>query len=57
MTTSAWHNIMRCALLRKEQFGTPLKWPSWEAYHRYQREYGTFIMAGAMGARASRIAA
>jgi hypothetical protein len=23
MTASDWHNILRCAYLRKEQFGTP----------------------------------
>ena len=55
MTASDWHNVMRCARLRKEQFGTPLKWPSWEAYHRYQREYDTYIMAGAMRARLKRL--
>jgi hypothetical protein len=56
MTTAQWHNILVCARLRKEEFGTPLKWPSMAAYHRYQREYGTYIMAGAMAARAARLA-
>jgi hypothetical protein len=27
------------------------------AYDRYQREYGTYIMAGAMAARANRLGA
>jgi hypothetical protein len=57
MTASDWHNILICARLRKEQFGTPLRWPTWADYYRYQREYGTFIMAGAMAARAKRLAA
>lgn len=56
MTASDWHNILICARLRKEQFGTPLRWPTMAAYDRYQREYGTYIMAGAMAARAQRLA-
>ena len=55
MTASDWHNILCCARLRKEQFGTPLKWPSRSAYDRYYREYDTYIMAGAMCARANRL--
>lgn len=54
MTASDWHNILRCARLRKEQFGTSLRWPSMADYYRYQREYDTYIMAGAMAARARR---
>ena len=57
MTASDWHNILRCARLRKEQFGTPLRWPTMADYDRYQREYGTYITAGAMAARAKRLAA
>jgi hypothetical protein len=56
MTASDWHNILRCARLRKEQFGTSLRWPSMSDYHRYQREYDTYVMAGAMAARANRLA-
>ena len=56
MTVSDWHNILRCARLRKEQFGTPLRWPTMADYDRYQREYGTYITAGAMAARAKRLA-
>ena len=55
MTASDWHNILTCARLRKEQFGTALKWPTQSAYDRYHREYGTYIMAGAMGARSNRL--
>ncbi len=57
MTASDWHNILICARLRKEQFGTPLSWPSKAALDRYGREYSTYIMAGAMAARANRLAA
>lgn len=57
MTASDWHNILVCAQLRKEQFGTPLRWPSMAALERYGREYETYIMAGAMAARANRLAA
>jgi hypothetical protein len=57
MTASDWHNILVCARLRKEEFGTPLRWPSMDAHGRYCREYGTSIMAGAMAARANRLAA
>ena len=57
MTASDWHNILVCARLRKEQFGTSLRWPSMHAYDRYQREYGTYIMAGAMAARANQLGA
>ena len=56
MNASDWHNILRCARLRKEQFGTSLRWPSMADYHRYQREYDTYIMAGAMAARAKLLA-
>ena len=55
MTASDWHNILTCARLRKEQFGTALKWPNQPAYDRYHREYDTYIMAGAMCARADRL--
>jgi hypothetical protein len=55
MNVSDWHNILHCAQLRKEQFGTSLRWPSMAHYHRYQREYDTYIMAGAMAARAKRL--
>ena len=57
MTATDWHNILRCARLRKEQFGTPLRWPTMVDYDRYHREYGTYITAGAMAARAKRLAA
>ena len=57
MTASDWHNVLVCARLRKEQFGTPLRWPSMAALERYGREYETYIMAGAMAARANRLAA
>ena len=56
MNASDWHNILHCARLRKEQFGTSLRWPSMADYRRYQREYDTYIMAGAMAARAKRLA-
>ena len=60
MTASDWHNILHCAYLRcdhlrKEQFGPSLKWSSQSAYDRYYREYDTYIMAGAMYARANRL--
>ena len=57
MNASDWHNILNCAHERKNQFGNSLRWPNQAAYDRYYREYETFIMAGAMGARARRLGA
>ena len=57
MNASDWHNILVCARLRKEQFGTPLCWPSKAALERYGREHLTYIVAGAMAARAKRLGA
>lgn len=57
MTASDWNNILACANARRTDFGTPISWPSMAARERYYREYGTGIMAGAMAARARRMAA
>jgi len=56
MTSSQWHNVLVCASARKREFGDGFRWPSRAHYERYQREYDTFIMAGAMGARTRRLA-
>ena len=57
MTASDWHNLLTYASHRKEQFGNALRWPSQAAYDRWHREGETCIMAGAMFARAKRLAA
>ena len=61
MTSKHWYNVLKCASARQDQFGLNVKevlassdW-RYVDYQRYRREYDTYIMAGAMGARARRL--